>query len=114
MNRIPQTICVPFADLIPVLRAKTVRDGQPFDTRRVYALQLMQSKFEYDGALNPHFSPGLFGLEIEWIKAYGGLQSLLPKIIVVREGEAIEERPSGESELPNTIVSPAQLLSVLN
>jgi hypothetical protein len=30
----------------------------------------MHSKFEYDGGLNPTFSPGFFCLEIETIKAY--------------------------------------------
>lgn len=66
------TIRIPFRDLIPVFRAKTVSDAGIFDSSKVYSLQLMLSKFEYDGALNPKFEPGVFGLEIEYIKAYEG------------------------------------------
>ncbi|MFM6405926.1 MAG: CIA30 family protein, partial [Microcystis sp.] len=55
LDRTLQKISIPFGDLIPVLRAKTLREAAPFDSSSVYALQLMQSKFEYDGALNPTF-----------------------------------------------------------
>lgn len=41
----------------------------------------MLSKFEYDKALNPKFSPGDFRLELESIKAYGGER--LPKFVMV-------------------------------
>ncbi len=76
----PQTIRVPFRELIPVFRAKRVADGEGFDSSKVYSIQLMQSKFEYDGALNPRFSPGIFGIEIEWIKAYG---RKTPELVIV-------------------------------
>ncbi|MGK7951163.1 MAG: CIA30 family protein [Xenococcaceae cyanobacterium] len=66
------TVRIPFADLIPVFRAKTVPEAGDFDPSKVYSLQLMLSKFEYDGALNQKFSSGVFGLEVEYIKAYGG------------------------------------------
>ncbi|NES93775.1 MAG: NAD(P)H-binding protein [Desertifilum sp. SIO1I2] len=66
------TVRIPFSDLVPVFRAKVVRDAQRLDTQRIYAFQLMLSKFEYDGALNPHFNPGGFALYLESIKAYGG------------------------------------------
>ncbi|MGK7914268.1 MAG: CIA30 family protein [Prochloraceae cyanobacterium] len=75
------TIRIPFADLIPVFRAKTVPDGKAFDTSKVYAMQLMLSKFEYDGGLNPKFEKGLFGLEVESIQAYGGKPT--PKFVMV-------------------------------
>jgi len=78
---IPITIRIPFAELIPVFRAKTINDGKPFDSSQVFSLQLMLSKFEYDGALNPNFQPGLFQLEIESIKAYGG--KVLPRFVQV-------------------------------
>jgi hypothetical protein len=63
------TVSIPFAALVPVFRAKTVSD-RPFDPSSVTAIQLMLSKFEYDGALNPHFQPGFFQLQIESIQAY--------------------------------------------
>jgi uncharacterized protein YbjT (DUF2867 family) len=77
----PQTITIPFRDLIPVFRAKTVPSQGYFDPSRVYSMQLMLSKFEYDGALNPKFEAGFFGLEIESIEAYGGKAK--PQIIAV-------------------------------
>jgi hypothetical protein len=41
----------------------------------------MLSKFEYDGGLNPKFSPGGFALQVESIKAYGG--DSLPQFIMI-------------------------------
>ncbi|MEL4894296.1 CIA30 family protein [Crocosphaera sp. Alani8] len=67
----PTTVRIPFSDLIPVFRAKTVPEMGKFDPSCIYSMQLMQTKFEYDGELNPKFSPGLFRLEINSIKAYG-------------------------------------------
>lgn len=65
----PTTIQIPFTDLVPVFRAKTVADADPINTSKIYSMQLMLSKFEYDGGLNPKFEPGLFTLAIEYIKA---------------------------------------------
>jgi hypothetical protein len=64
------TVRIPFADLIPVFRAKTVRDGRSLNPQRIRSLQLMLSKFEYDGALNPHFTPGQFRLLTKTIRAF--------------------------------------------
>ena len=64
------TISIPFADLRPVFRAKTLTDVGAFDASKVYSIQLMLSKFEYDGELNPKFEAGAFQLQIESIKAY--------------------------------------------
>lgn len=75
------TIDVPFAELIPVFRAKTVKDSGKFDASKVYSLQLMLSKFEYDGGYNPHFQAGAFALEIESIKASGAENS--PQLILM-------------------------------
>jgi Complex I intermediate-associated protein 30 (CIA30) len=74
------TIQVPFQDLVPIFRAKTVTDA-PLDTTQIYSLQLMLSKFEYDKALNPRFTPGLFSLQVESISAYGGQN--LPQLVVI-------------------------------
>ena len=67
----PTTVRIPFKDLIPVFRAKTVSEADQLDSARIYSMQLMLSKFEYDGELNPKFEPGSFKLEVEYIKAYG-------------------------------------------
>ena len=66
----PITIRIPFTDLIPVFRAKTVKEAGEFDSSKMYSMQLMLSKFEYDGELNPKFEAGSFSLEVEYIKAY--------------------------------------------
>lgn len=64
------TVQIPFADLVPVFRAKTVDTARPLDTAQIRAFQLMLSKFEYDGALNPHFAPGEFQLQVQTISVY--------------------------------------------
>jgi uncharacterized protein YbjT (DUF2867 family) len=93
-------IRIPFADLTPVFRAKTVNDAPPIDASKVCSFQLMLSKFEYDGALNPKFSPGGFTLQVESIKAYGG--ATLPQFVLVssagvtrpgRPGINLDEEP---------------------
>src|SRR6476469_9159386 len=94
------TVNVPFDELIPVFRAKTVKDGSKFDASSIFSFQLMLSKFEYDGALNPKFTPGLFQLELESIKADGG--QTFPRFVMVssagvtrpgRPGINLEEEP---------------------
>jgi hypothetical protein len=80
----PLTIRIPFEGLLPVFRAKTVPQAGEFDASRVYSLQLMLSKFEYDGELNSQFEPGNFNLAIKSIKAYRDLAQ--PKSIVLNSG----------------------------
>uniref|UniRef100_UPI00286D9CE5 CIA30 family protein n=1 Tax=Chamaesiphon sp. VAR_69_metabat_338 TaxID=2964704 RepID=UPI00286D9CE5 len=74
------TIRVPFTDLVPIFRAKTVSDA-PLDPSQIRSFQLMLSKFEYDRALNPRFTPGLFSVEIASISAYGG--ATVPQLVVI-------------------------------
>ncbi|MBD0335891.1 MAG: CIA30 family protein [Cyanobacteria bacterium Co-bin13] len=64
------TVQVSFAQLIPVFRAKTVDTARPLDRSQIRSLQLMLSKFEYDGALNPRFTPGAFQLRLQTIAVY--------------------------------------------
>lgn len=93
-------IHIPFADLIPVFRAKTVKDAPPIDSSKICSFQLMLSKFEYDNALNPKFTPGGFSLQVESIKAYG--RTTLPQFVLVssagvtrpgRPGINLDEEP---------------------
>jgi uncharacterized protein YbjT (DUF2867 family) len=74
-------ITIPFANLTPVFRAKSVKDCPPIDPSKICSFQLMLSKFEYDGGLNPKFNTGSFTLEIESIKAYGG--ETFPQFVLV-------------------------------
>ncbi|MGB0563245.1 MAG: CIA30 family protein [Spirulinaceae cyanobacterium] len=64
------TIQIPFSEMQPVFRAKTVPDAPPLNSGAIYALQLMLSKFEYDGQLNPNFEAGEFSLLVESIAVY--------------------------------------------
>ncbi|WP_310426868.1 CIA30 family protein [Chamaesiphon sp. VAR_48_metabat_135_sub] len=75
------TISIPFGDLVPIFRAKTVSDAAPIDLTQICSFQLMLSKFEYDQALNPRFSPGLFSLQIESISADGG--QITPQLVII-------------------------------
>lgn len=94
------TVRIPFAEMVPVFRAKTVPSAEPINASQIRACQLMLSKFEYDGALNPKFEAGLFTLQVESIKAYGGLT--LPQFVMIssagvtrpgRPGINLEEEP---------------------
>ncbi|MEK0179951.1 MAG: NAD-dependent epimerase/dehydratase family protein [Oscillatoriales cyanobacterium] len=94
------TVTIPFEKLIPVFRAKTVKDGSRLNTQSIYSFQLMLSKFEYDGALNPKFTPGSFQLQLESVKAYS--EQELPRFVMVssagvtrpgRPGINLEEEP---------------------
>jgi hypothetical protein len=72
---------IPFSTLVPVFRAKTIPNDGPIDPNRICSCQFMLSKFEYDGALNPQFTPGRFQLEIASVKAYGG--PTLPQFVLL-------------------------------
>ncbi|GLI71468.1 hypothetical protein VaNZ11_016695 [Volvox africanus] len=68
-----QTIRIPFVDFFPVFRAKRVAAGsgaQPLDPSAISSIQIMLSKFEYDGQLNPNFRRGPFNLPISHISTY--------------------------------------------
>ena len=74
------TIQIPFTELVPIFRAKTVSDA-PLNTAQICSFQLMLSKFEYDKALNPRFTPGLFSLQVESISAYAG--QITPQLVII-------------------------------
>jgi hypothetical protein len=61
---------VPLTAMVAVQRAKTIPNAPPIEARNIRSLQFMLSKFEYDGQLNPRFTPGSFSLSIESIRAY--------------------------------------------
>ncbi|CAN8068701.1 unnamed protein product [Agarophyton chilense] len=61
---------MPFDEFNSVRRAKTVDDAPTLNPSNIVALQLMLSKFEYDGELNPTFNPGPFELRVSDIRAY--------------------------------------------
>ncbi|KJH73254.1 CIA30 family protein [Aliterella atlantica] len=94
------SVRIPFSQMVPVFRAKTLKTGEEIDSKNICSLQLMLSKFEYDGELNPNFTPGGFALQVESIKACGG--EILPQFVLVssagvtrpnRPGINLEEEP---------------------
>jgi Complex I intermediate-associated protein 30 (CIA30) len=94
------TVQIPFSEFIPVLRAKTVPIAA-FDLKSVNAFQLMLSKFEYDGALNPHFQPGLFRLQLESISGYGKASHL----IVISDNSQVNDAVR-QSGMAYTLIPP--------
>ena len=64
------TVRIPFVEMVAVMRAKTIPNAPPIEARNIRSLQLMLSKFEYDGQLNPSFTPGQFALTIDSIRTY--------------------------------------------
>lgn len=98
-----QTIRIPFARLIPVFRAKTVTDRPSFvdQSNHLSSLQLMLSKFEYDGKLNPSWREGPFELPVQYIKTYLD-EPTVPRCVMVssagvtrwnRPGINVDEEP---------------------
>jgi len=61
---------VPLKDFIPVVRGNTLRDApRKINTANIYSVQVMLSKYEYDGALNPNFQEGPFSLDFGAVRA---------------------------------------------
>ena len=80
-----QTVRQPFSSLVPVFRAKTMQGAAAFDPGNVVSLQLMISKFEYDGRLNPTFREGRFELPVEKIAAYSSGEECSRFVVVVED-----------------------------
>jgi hypothetical protein len=103
------TIRIPFRDLVPIFRAKTVTDAPSIDLSQIRSLQLMLSKFEYDRQLNPHFNPGLFSLQIESISAYDG--RVTPQLVLVDTPDRVGVFTAAlqSTQLPYSIVKSGTL-----
>jgi len=65
-----QTVNTPFSSLIPNRFANRIKTDNSFNLENVVGVQLVFSKFEYDGALNPRFRVGDFSLQVLEIKSY--------------------------------------------
>lgn len=109
-----QSIKVPFTSLLPIFRAKTVKDAPPFDPSSIISLQLMFSKFEYDGKLNPTFKEGEFQLPLSSIRAYIS-DPITPRFVHVGSaGVTRPERPGLDlSKQPPAVRLNKELGSIL-
>ncbi|CAI9260669.1 unnamed protein product [Lactuca saligna] len=109
-----QSIQLAFSSLKPVFRAKTVVDAQAFDPSQIISLQLMFSKFEYDGKLNPTFVEGPFELPVSSIRAYIA-DPITPRLVHVGSaGVTRPERPGLDlSKQPPAVRLNKELGSIL-
>ncbi len=60
----------PFLAMVATRRARTVPESTPLNPAQLYSMQLMLSKFEYDGELNPAFQAGAFELTVQRLAVY--------------------------------------------
>jgi hypothetical protein len=65
-----KAVRVNFNKLVPTLFARTVPNSPTFKKDNVVGLQLIYSKFEYDGEMNPNFTLGDIDVAVSEIKAF--------------------------------------------
>eukprot|EP01023_Acetabularia_acetabulum_P013528 TRINITY_DN1650_c0_g1_i1.p1 TRINITY_DN1650_c0_g1~~TRINITY_DN1650_c0_g1_i1.p1 ORF type:complete len:587 (-),score=114.44 TRINITY_DN1650_c0_g1_i1:693-2453(-) len=93
-----QTIKIPFEECVPVFRAKRVKDGAKLNTSQINSIQLMLSKFEYDGDLNPNFKEGPFSLPIQYVRTYSNKPATPKYVLVSSAGVTRFNRPGIDVE----------------
>jgi len=68
-----QEVRFPFSEFRPVVRGKTLAGSaggsKEMKKSSLFSVQMMLSKYEYDGQLNPNFKEGDFELEFGAIRA---------------------------------------------
>ncbi|KAL6888968.1 hypothetical protein ACP4OV_009994 [Aristida adscensionis] len=109
-----QSVKIPFSSLRPAFRSRTMTDAAPFDASNITSLQLMFSKFEYDGKLNTTFSEGSFELPFSSIRAYLN-EPITPRFVHVSSaGVTRPERPGLDlSKQPPAVRLNKELGSIL-
>lgn len=78
----------PFLDMVATRRARTVPESTPLNPAQLYSMQLMLSKFEYDGGLNPAFQAGAFELTVQRLAVYR--QGPKPLVVLPRGNHDME------------------------
>lgn len=91
-----------FLEMVATRRARTVPDASPLNPAQIYSMQLMLSKFEYDGELNPAFHAGSFGLTVQRLGVYR--QGPKP-LVVLPQGEDDIGTPLAAAGLTGVIPS---------
>lgn len=74
-----------FLEMVATRRARTVPDASPLSPTQIHSMQLMLSKFEYDGDLNPAFHAGAFGLTVQRLDVYR--RGPKPLVVLPQGGE---------------------------
>lgn len=93
---------IPFAEMVPTFRARSVSEAPAFDPKQVFSFQLMLSKFEYDQRLNPHFEAGPFELAVSNIGVQRPRQGV-PLVVIGSPSEAVPSQQ--ESVLKDAQIS---------
>ena len=91
----PTVVRAPFQDMVATFRARSKPDASPLNPSQICSMQLMLSKFEYDGDLNPTFKPGPFKLNVSQIGVYRDA----PKPLILLPGLADAERDQAQAQL---------------
>ncbi len=90
---------IPFDEMVATFRARSMPEAPAFDPQKVFSLQLMLSKFEYDRQLNPNFKPGPFELAVRQISVYRPRQG--PPLVIV--GDRTQQSSAQIDADPNQI-----------
>ncbi|MEA5448126.1 CIA30 family protein [Leptolyngbya sp. CCNP1308] len=97
---LPSLIRTSFREMVATRRARTVPDASPLNPTQLYSMQLMLSKFEYDGELNPAFNAGSFGLTVQSLGVYR--QGPKPVVVILQGTEDLSQ-PLAEAGLTGVI-----------
>jgi hypothetical protein len=109
-------VSVPFDQLVPTFRARSVPDAPPFDPAKVFSFQLMLSKFEVDRQLNPKFEAGPFELAVGQVSVYRD-RTAVPLIIVGAQDETIRARQRSQlndTKVPYAWIEPGEMIEVVS
>lgn len=93
-----QTVRLRFSDFKPVFRARTMLGMPPLNTANICSFQLMLSKFEADGMLNPTFETGAFELPVQRMSAYAAAPTTPRVVLVSSAGVTRPTRPGIDVE----------------
>lgn len=99
---------IPFADLVPTFRARSMPNAPAFDPQRVFSLQLMLSKFEYDRNLNPCFTSGSFELAVSELAVQRTRRGVPLLVMGSRDDTECQQQQAvlNESEVEYQLIKP--------
>jgi hypothetical protein len=100
----PITVHTRFGEMVATFRARTKPDASPLNPSQICSMQLMLSKFEYDGELNPTFKAGEFKLEVSRI----GVFREAPKPLLLLPGIAL-----AQTNGVGTLLNEANLMGIV-
>jgi hypothetical protein len=104
------SVVVPFTAFQPTFRARTLPTAAPVQADQICSVQLMLSKFEYDGALNPQFQPGAFCLDVAEIGVYRAAPPPCLVAIAPADHAARWEQELAAAQITGQVVTTPQAL----